>query len=270
MTHHPPCQLDDDRATVRAHGPNVDRGPSVPRRLARLATRPSRSRSSPSHGGTIVEVVHDIGESRSVPWKRRPAASALLDRVRQGHHGFDAIVVGEVQRAFGNIEQAMTTLPLLTHFGVGFWAPELGGRYDPLSESAEILLGAFVGMSRAERQRIKVRVKAAMSEQAKDGRWLGGRPPYGYRLVDTATPHPNPNKAREGRMLRALVVDPPAAEVVRSMFDDVRGRAHGLQVDRQRASPSRACCRHRRTTPTATGTASPRTAPGRRAPAERS
>ena len=170
-------------------------------------------------GGTIVEVVHDVGLSRSLPWKRRPEASALLDRVRQGHHGFDGIVCGEVQRAFGNIEQAMTTLPLLTHFGVGFYAPELGGRYDPTSESAEILLGAFVGMSRAERQRIKLRVKAAMTEQAKDGRWLGGRPPFGYRLVDTDVPHPNPSKARDGKRLRRLEIDPVAAEAVRRIFD---------------------------------------------------
>ena len=40
-----------------------------------------------ANGGVIVEVVHDIDVSRSIPWKRRPGASALLERVRQGHPG---------------------------------------------------------------------------------------------------------------------------------------------------------------------------------------
>ncbi len=44
-------------------------------------------------GGTVVEEFFDIGLSRSVPWKRRPAAASLLDsvqepapRVRRGRH----------------------------------------------------------------------------------------------------------------------------------------------------------------------------------------
>ncbi len=47
-------------------------------------------------------------------------------------------------------------------------------------------------MSKGERNRIKIRVRSAMASQAvTEGRFLGGRPPYGYRLAD-AGPHPNP------------------------------------------------------------------------------
>jgi hypothetical protein len=40
---------------------------------------------------------------------------------------------------------------------------------------------------------------------AADGRWLGGRPNYGYRLVDTGLPHSNRAKASAGTQLRTLV-----------------------------------------------------------------
>jgi site-specific DNA recombinase len=74
------------------------------------------------------------------------------------------------------------------------------------------------GMSKGERNRIKIRVRAAMAAQAKDeGRFLGGRPPYGYLIVD-AGPHPNPAKAADGRRLHKLALDPVAAPVVCRIF----------------------------------------------------
>lgn len=57
-----------------------------------------------------------------------------------------------------------------------------------------------------------------MAAQAQmEGRYLGGRPPYGYMLVD-ACPHPNPAKAADGKRLHALAQDPQTAPVVRRIF----------------------------------------------------
>jgi hypothetical protein len=49
------------------------------------------------------------------------------------------------------------------------------------------------------------------------GRHLGGRPPYGYHLID-AGPHPNPQHARWGRRLQRLDPDPQTAPQVRWIF----------------------------------------------------
>jgi hypothetical protein len=57
-----------------------------------------------------------------------------------------------------------------------------------------------------------------MSSQAKiEGRFLGGRPPYGYQLAD-AGPHPNPSKAADGKRLHRLEPDPIAAPVVQRIY----------------------------------------------------
>jgi len=75
-------------------------------------------------------------------------------------------------------------------------------------------------MSKGERNRIKIRVRAAMAAQAKDeGRFLGGRPPYGYMIAD-AGPHANPAKAADGKRAHNLDLDPEAAPVVRRIFGE--------------------------------------------------
>ncbi|RJL31889.1 recombinase family protein [Bailinhaonella thermotolerans] len=168
-------------------------------------------------GGRIVAEYFDIDESRSIPPQRRPEASRLLASLGDAGRGFDAVVVGEPQRAFyGN--QFGLTIPLFEHYKVPLWVPEVGGPIDPANEAHELIMSMFGGISKGERNRIKMRVRTAMSAQAQiEGRFLGGRPPYGYRLADLG-PHPNPAKAADGKRLHGLVIDPEPAEVVRRIF----------------------------------------------------
>ena len=170
-------------------------------------------------GGVIVAEYFDIGQSRALPWKRRPRSAELLEALRDPARGFEAVVVGEPHRMFyGN--QFGLIFPLFVHFGVELWVPEMGGRVDPTSDAHDMMMLLFGGLSKAERNRIKVRVRAAMAAQAAtEGRFLGGRPPYGYRLVEVG-PHPNPAKAADGRMLRQLSPDPETAPVVQRIFSE--------------------------------------------------
>jgi site-specific DNA recombinase len=126
-------------------------------------------------------------------------------------------VIGEPQRAFyGN--QFGLTLPLFHHFGVRLWVPEVGGPIDPNNQAHDLVMSVFGGMSKGERNRIKVRVRTAMASQTLlEGRYLGGRPPYGYMLKDLG-PHPNPGKAADGGRLHGLTPDPQTAPVVQRVF----------------------------------------------------
>jgi site-specific DNA recombinase len=170
------------------------------------------------HGGVVVGEYFDCGHSRSVPWQRRPAASRLLEALQDPDRGFAGVVIGEPQRAFyGN--QFSLTFPVFTHFGVQLWVPEVGGPIDPGSEAHDLVMTLFGGMSKGERTRVKTRVRAAMSAQtATGGRFLGGRPPYGYRLVDAGR-HPHPAKAAVGARLHRLEPDPATSEVVAHIFE---------------------------------------------------
>ena len=75
---------------------------------------------------------------------------------------------------------------------------------NPTHQALAMLLGH---QSKRDVLRARFRTTMAMRAQARDqGRHLGGRPPYGYRLVD-AGPHPNTAHARWGRRLHRLAPD---------------------------------------------------------------
>ena len=57
------------------------------------------------------------------------------------------------------------------------------------------------------------------AQAAIEGRFLGGRPPYGYVIAD-AGPHPNPGKAAIGQRLHTLEPDLSAAPVVRRIYQE--------------------------------------------------
>lgn len=171
------------------------------------------------HGGVVVAEYFDAGLSRSIPWQRRPEAAQLLTEIKRTDRGFDAVVIGEPQRAFyGN--QFGNTFPIFEHFAVPLWVPEIGGPIDPANEAHDLIMSVFSGVSKGERNRVKTRVRTAMAAQTKlEGRFLGGRPPYGYQLIDLG-PHPHPAKAAEGKRLHGLAPDPQTAWVVARIFTE--------------------------------------------------
>ena len=189
-----------------------------------------------SRGGVIVAEFFDVDKSRSMPWQRRPEATALLAELKNPNREFDAVVIGESHRAFyGN--QYGLTFPIFEHYDVALWVPEVGGPIDPANEAHDLVMSVFGGMSKGERNRVKIRVRTAMASQAQiEGRFLGGRPPYGYLLVD-AGPHPNPAKAADGKRMHKLDLDPETAPVVLRIFAEfLAGRgifaiAEGLTRD---------------------------------------
>ncbi len=177
-----------------------------------------------AQGGRIVAEYLDVGVSRSLPGPRRPEAARLLADCARQDRAFGAIVIGEPQRAFAGAQFALT-FPLFVHHGVELWVPEVGGRIDPDSEAHDLVMSLFGGLSKAERSRIQRRVKAAMTTMAHaGGRYLGGRPPYGYHLAPIAT-HPNAEKARVGATLNRLEPDPVTAPIVERIFTERLGGA---------------------------------------------
>ncbi|MFK3978754.1 recombinase family protein [Micromonospora sp. NPDC050397] len=83
--------------------------------------------------GVIVAEFFDVGVSRQVPWPRRPQAARLLSALADPGRGFDAVVVGEFERAFyGN--QLRDLAPLFKLYGVQLWLPELNGPVDAGNE----------------------------------------------------------------------------------------------------------------------------------------
>ena len=169
------------------------------------------------HGQIVVEYF-DEGVSRRVPWPDRPQAGRLLAAITDPGRGFDAVVVGEYERAFTG-QQLRQLTPILRRHGMRLWLPETYGPVD-FDDPRHLAVIDLLGVrSQREVSRARFRTMAAMRAQAEtQGRHLGGRPPYGYRLVD-AGPHPNRAHAAWGRRLHRLDPDPATAPQVQWIFE---------------------------------------------------
>jgi hypothetical protein len=126
----------------------------------------------------------DVGRSHRWSWWECPEASALLAAASRSDRVFDAVVIGEHERALYG-DQFLEVVPRLNELGVAVWLPEAGGPVEldsPVHQMLMVLLGAQV---QRELARVRQRVLAAMQAQtSQQGRFLGGRPPHGYRLLD--------------------------------------------------------------------------------------
>ncbi|MCX5562017.1 recombinase family protein [Streptomyces sp. NBC_00038] len=110
--------------------------------------------------------------------------------------------------------------------------PELGGAVDPRIAGQEELMILLGILSKREIARARIRVRSAMTVQTRDqGRYLGGRPPYGYRLAD-AGPHPNRSFARRGVRIHRLDIDPACGPIVSWIFTQRLARHSVARITR--------------------------------------
>jgi DNA invertase Pin-like site-specific DNA recombinase len=148
--------------------------------------------------GVVAAEFFDAGFSRSLPWHQRPAAAELLMEAVRPDRRFGAVVIGEFERAFTG-GQAQQIIAYLQAHGVTVWLPEADGPIDRDEPAHQALLMLLGHQSEREVLRFRMGTTTAMRAQAREqDRHLGGRPPYGYRLVD-AGPHPNKTHAAWGR-----------------------------------------------------------------------
>jgi hypothetical protein len=97
-----------------------------------------------------------------------PAGRRLVGQLADPDRGWDAIVIGEYERAFyGN--QYASIAPLFEHYGVSLWMPEVGGRVDWHAEDHEQTMMAL-GLS-SKREITRTRVRAGCGPRWPRRRW---------------------------------------------------------------------------------------------------
>ncbi|MFI6095118.1 recombinase family protein [Lentzea sp. NPDC051213] len=100
-----------------------------------------------------------MGRSRRWSWSDRPQAAALLAEAANPDRRFDAIVVGEYERAFHG-DQFREIVTQLNDLGVEVWLPEAGGPVEldcPVHQALMVLLGA---QAQAQREVARARQRA--------------------------------------------------------------------------------------------------------------
>jgi len=126
--------------------------------------------------GQIVAEFFDVGQTRKLAWACRPQSAALVAQLADPDRGWDAIVIGEYERAFYGSQYAAMA-PLFEHYGVQLWTPEAGGRVDFKSEHDEKTMTMLGLSSKREITRTSIRSAPRWPSRpgSRAGTWEGVR-----------------------------------------------------------------------------------------------
>ncbi len=129
----------------------------------------------------------------------RPALQLLLADAKAGN--FDAVIVYKVDRISRSVRDLVLLVEEFQALGIDFIS--VSQNFDTSSSMGRLILNVLGSFSQFERETIVERIRDKVDATRRKGKFIGGMPPYGYRL------HPQE---------RRLVVDPEEAETVRAIF----------------------------------------------------
>jgi DNA invertase Pin-like site-specific DNA recombinase len=133
--------------------------------------------------GRVFDAMHiEAGISGAIPFAERPEGSRLWARLTKG----DVLVASKLDRMFRSAGDCLTVVETLKARGVSLYLLDLNGGADDVSGSgiARLFLTIVSAFAEFERDRIGERIRATKRAQKARGEYLGGRPPFGWRVGD--------------------------------------------------------------------------------------
>jgi site-specific DNA recombinase len=158
-------------------------------------------RWAPDHGYQIVDRYLDAGWSGTIPLDQRPEGARLLRDARLGL--FSTVLVYQVDRLGRDPQVVLSALTELQACGVRIQS--MNEQFDERDPMGRFLLTLLSSIGRLVRDQTIVRSIEGSNRLARAGAWLGGPPPYGYRVE---------GRGKEAR----LIIHEPEAEIVRLVY----------------------------------------------------
>lgn len=125
----------------------------------------------------------------------------MLQDVADDRDGVDYILVFKLSRFGRNAADVLNSLQYIQDFGVNLICVEDG--IDSSKDSGKLTITVLSAVAEIERENILVQTMEGRKQKAREGKWNGGRAPFGYR-VDQKT--------------STLVIEPEEAEIVKIIF----------------------------------------------------
>jgi putative DNA-invertase from lambdoid prophage Rac len=151
------------------------------------------------HGLAIDKVFVERGVSGSKPLGDRPQGSALLAVLQPG----DVVITAKLDRMFRSALDALEVLGRLKQAGVSLHMIDLGGDTTGNGVS-KMLFTILSAVAEAERDRTRERITEVKRDQRQRGRYLGGKPPFGWRVGEAGELVPVPEQQAAIRRMRKL------------------------------------------------------------------
>lgn len=157
-----------------------------------------------SNGWTVAGSFEDAGVSGTTPPHRRPGLLAAMEALAGlDGQGSPALVVTKRDRLAREMAVAVALEQAAKEHGATVLSMDAGNEDTAESRLLRQILDAF---AEYERTKILMRTAAGRAARAREGRWLGGTPPWGMK---------------HGASAGTLVVESvEAAELIRHVFEE--------------------------------------------------
>jgi putative DNA-invertase from lambdoid prophage Rac len=151
------------------------------------------------HGMKIDQTFVERGVSGSKPLSERPQGAALLAAIKSG----DTVITPKLDRMFRSALDALGVLADLKKRGIALHMIDLGGDVSTNGVS-KLVFTILSAVAEAERDRTRERIAEVKRDQRTRGRYLGGIPPFGFRLGDGGDLVPIPEQQAAIARMRVL------------------------------------------------------------------
>ena len=121
---------------------------------------------------------NDEGVSGSLPVEKRPALKKLFEDAKEKK--FDIVVVYKTDRIGRDLRETVNIVYDLNKFGVDFCS--VTQSFDTSTPTGKVLFHQLAAFAEYEKDLIVERMQSGRKRAAKDGKWVWGSPPYGFRL----------------------------------------------------------------------------------------
>lgn len=159
----------------------------------------------------IVGEYCDAGKSgKSVTG--RPEFTRMLEDIESGVDNIDYVLVFKLSRFGRNAADVLNSLQLLQDYGVELICVEDG--IDSSKDSGKLTITVLSAVAEIERENILVQTMEGRKQKAREGKWNGGVPPYGYMLDS------------DNEM---IVIDPDTVDTVKLIYEQYVYKDMGLE-----------------------------------------
>ena len=127
----------------------------------------------------IAGEYEDAGKSgKSI--EGRDEFNRMMEDIKTGKDDVSFVLVFKLSRFGRNAADVLSTLQTMQDFGVNLICVEDG--IDSSKDAGKLMISVLSAVAEIERENIRVQTMEGRIQKARDGKWNGGFPPYGYKL----------------------------------------------------------------------------------------
>lgn len=104
----------------------------------------------------------------------------MLSDIASGADNVDYVLVFKLSRFGRNAADVLNSLQQMQDYGVNLICVEDG--IDSSKDSGKLMISVLSAVAEIERENILVQTMEGRKQKAREGKWNGGLPPYGYTL----------------------------------------------------------------------------------------